>query len=187
MCITADMFDRVAVVTRLAQYDPNMGRTTLMKYAYLLQVVKKVPLGFDFRLHSYGPYDSDVLSISSYAKHLGAISEEPRENPIGVKMEIGRGPNAGEIEEQSKEFLEKHEEAIQWVVKNFSNYHAGQMELVGTVVYADQEAKRKDIQRSRSTTIDIVKGIKPWAEERQIGKIFDHLNSLDALIAIESA
>jgi len=33
-----------------------------MKMKYFLQELKEVPLGYDFRLSTYGPFDAEVLS-----------------------------------------------------------------------------------------------------------------------------
>lgn len=48
---------RRAVLTALVKRAPKSpGRTALMKFAYLLQAVRNVPLGYRFRLYNYGPY-----------------------------------------------------------------------------------------------------------------------------------
>ena len=46
---------RTAVLTALVTRAPKSpGRTALMKFAYLLQMVRGVPLGYRFRLRNYG-------------------------------------------------------------------------------------------------------------------------------------
>ena len=47
-----------------------------MKFAYLLQTVRRVPLEYQFRLYNYGPYDSAVLSDVSQAVSFKAIKSE---------------------------------------------------------------------------------------------------------------
>ncbi len=54
---------RTAVLTSIVDRCPNPpGRTTLMKFAYILQTVRDVPLGYRFQLYNYGPYDEAVLT-----------------------------------------------------------------------------------------------------------------------------
>ena len=48
--------------TLIDQAPGRLGRTAIMKLAYLLQTVKCLPLGYDFRLHTYGSFESDVLN-----------------------------------------------------------------------------------------------------------------------------
>jgi len=68
---------RLAVLSTLVKQAPQKpGRTTLMKFAYLLQTVRGVPLGYRFELYNYGPYDSTVVSDLSQAVTLKAIKSE---------------------------------------------------------------------------------------------------------------
>jgi uncharacterized protein YwgA len=53
---------RLGILSELvARSNNKLGRTALMKLAFLLQTVRGVPLGYHFRLYTYGPYDGDVL------------------------------------------------------------------------------------------------------------------------------
>ncbi len=46
---------RVGVLTHLVAFSPTkLGRTALMKLAYLLQTVKDVPLGYNSRIDTCG-------------------------------------------------------------------------------------------------------------------------------------
>ena len=65
---------RLAILSTLVKQAPQKpGRTALMKFAYLLQTVRGVPLGYRFELYNYGPYDSTVLSDLSQAVTLKAM------------------------------------------------------------------------------------------------------------------
>ena len=64
---------RLAVLSDLVQRAPGrLGRTAIMKLAYFRQTVKEVPLGYNFRLYTYGPYDGDVLTDLSQAEAMRA-------------------------------------------------------------------------------------------------------------------
>src|ERR1041384_2648386 len=79
---------RTAVIAYLAEHSPAkwIGRTALMKYCYFLQVLRDVPLGYNFTLYSYGPFDSTVLSDLGNAEALGIIEETPMLTGYGYKI-----------------------------------------------------------------------------------------------------
>ena len=54
---------RMCILTTLVKRAPKPpGRTALMKFAYLLQTIRGIPLGYRFRLYNYGLYDEQVLT-----------------------------------------------------------------------------------------------------------------------------
>ena len=74
---------RLAVIAKLATLAPAgyLGRTALMKFCYLLQTVRQVPLGYRFTLYSYGPFDSDVLSdLGTAVQYLGGYGYRIRKS-----------------------------------------------------------------------------------------------------------
>ena len=74
---------------------PQYGKTVLMKMAYLLQEVYKVPLGYRFTLYTYGPYSSEVLSDLDRSKFREWVNVNYNDNEVGY--EITAGPKSGTI------------------------------------------------------------------------------------------
>ena len=75
---------RLGVLTQLVESSTTrLGRTALMKLAYLLQTVRRVPLGYDFRLYTYGPYQSDVLNDLGRLETMQAVVSEVVPYPSG--------------------------------------------------------------------------------------------------------
>ena len=65
---------RIGVLTDLvARSRTKLGRTALMKLAFLLQTVEGLPLGYNFRLYTYGPFDEDVLNDLGQAECMQAV------------------------------------------------------------------------------------------------------------------
>jgi len=65
---------RLGILAELvARSNNKLGRTALMKLAFLLQTVRGVPLGYNFRLYTYGPYDGDVLDDLGQAEAMKAV------------------------------------------------------------------------------------------------------------------
>ncbi len=142
-----------------------------MKLAYLLQTIKGVPLNYYFRLHSYGPFDSDVLSDLDQAESLGALKSELIHFPnrSGYGYEFSVGPKPGFVQSKAEATVAEYHDAIRWALTEFGEYPAADLELISTVVFADREAvqqcKRIPIQQLCRT----VKAIKPRFDEAYIG------------------
>jgi len=161
---------RLSLFPVLASKSKNgcMGRTALMKYMYLLQTVRGVPLGYHFTLYSYGPFDSDVLSDLSIAEALEAVKTELALYAGGYGYRIRPGRNAKWLERRAEKFLARHSTDIDWVVKKFGSFTSAELELVGTIVYVDQEA----ISRKKPTSLDqvarLVHDVKPHFTEAKV-------------------
>ncbi|MFQ3610242.1 MAG: hypothetical protein SNJ72_02005 [Fimbriimonadales bacterium] len=181
-----DFVNRMAVVTELAKKEPGMGRTKLMKYMYLLQTVKSVPLGYHFQLYIYGPYDPTVLSDLGMAEVWEAVEEKIIFHSNGYGYEIRPAHKAEQLLTRAKEFLQRHSEAIEWVVENFRRYSAGELELISTMIWADREAKRAKETWTIEETLDIVLKIKPLFPPEQAKRIADELTKLGIWQAVQT-
>jgi uncharacterized protein YwgA len=165
-------WNRLGLITdlseRMAQKPGEFGRTSLMKLIYFLQAVKGVPLGYNFTLYSYGPFDSSVLDDVSYATSLEAVKETVISYPNGYGYDIKPEEKASQIKAKAQDFLKEHKDSIEWVVEEFSKYSAADLELIGTIIYADQELLRKKMQSDLSDFISRVRKIKPHFTVEQI-------------------
>lgn len=177
---------RLAVLSALVKNAPQSpGRTALMKFAYLLQTVKDVPLGYHFELYNYGPYDSTVLSDLSQAETLKAIKSKTVTYSSGYGYEYmptDKGYSA--FAKKVADDLQKYQNEIEWVLGEFGRDSASRLELVSTIVFAEREMRRKNQPRSMENLRDRVKRIKPHFDEGIIAQTIDELNSKD-LISIE--
>jgi len=160
-------YKRVAVITEIARRAPGIGRTALMKYLYLLQAVQGIELGYRFELYSYGPFDSAVLSDISTAVSWGGAKQTVCNYPSGVGYELSEGENADAVLGTSIGFLEEADSAIGWVIEHFKGLGAGDMELIATMVYVDQEASSAKQSLSAEQLIKRALEIKPRYSEDQ--------------------
>ena len=71
-----------------------------MKHLFFLKVLRRVPLPYNFRLYTHGPFDSDVLDDLQYAQALGAIESTLVPYSGGYGYELRAGTNAEKIEKQ---------------------------------------------------------------------------------------
>jgi len=136
---------RLAVITELASLTPggHVGRTALMKFCYLLQTVKGVPLGYHFTLYSYGPFDSSVLSDLSTAETLRAVQSSLTYYPGGYGYQIKKGECGDSALNAGQNFLSQHKDSIEWVLQEFGSHGSADLELESTIVYVDREAAKK--------------------------------------------
>ena len=101
---------RLDLLSELVANAPGkLGRTAIMKLAYFLQTLKGVPLDYDFRLYTYGPFDSDVLSDVGQLESLGALKSELIYFPSGYGYEF----SAGTKREQLQKLTEKESQKYQ--------------------------------------------------------------------------
>src|SRR5260221_14706410 len=105
---------RLAVIAELASRAPagHIGRTPLMKFCYLLQVVRWVPLGYHFTLYSYGPFDSSVLSDLGTAEALKAVESSVTFYSGGYGYQIKKVERGGVFVESGRKLLDPHRESI---------------------------------------------------------------------------
>src|SRR3972149_288481 len=97
---------REAVIAALAERSKSsLGRTAIMKLTYFLQELRGVPLGYSYRLYTYGPYDSQVLEDLKIATDKEAVTAQAFQWQGGIGYEIKPGKKAGEITKQAAEGL----------------------------------------------------------------------------------
>jgi hypothetical protein len=100
-----------------------------MKLVYLLQTLKGTPLDYDFRLYTYGPFESDVLDDLGQAVSMHAVNSRIVDYTYGSGYEFSPGPKAERVKEMCSSELSKYEDDISWVVNEFSSQSTANLEL----------------------------------------------------------
>jgi hypothetical protein len=142
-------WERLAVIAKLAERAPSgrLGKTALMKCAYFLQAIKNVPLGYSFSLYSYGPFDSTVLEDLQFAEAFGLVSIEKVQYAHCIRFEIKAGDKGKLKNEAGQLFAEQYSDQIAWVLKEFGNWTAANLELASTIVYANRENESQTVEQ----------------------------------------
>ena len=138
---------RASVLTEFVKRAPSApGRTGLMKFAYLLQSVCNVPLGYRFRLYNYGPYDEQVLADANEATTAGLLESKLVTYQRGYGYEFALGDSYEENEVELNKLASEFDPDIDWVIKKFGSDSASRLELVSTIVFAlcDKDRRRND-------------------------------------------
>ena len=161
---------RNAIVARLVCKAPRqtLGRTALMKLMYFLQELKEVPLGYDFRLYTYGPFDSEVLSDLGTATNLNTVVEKTVIYPRGYGYEITGGKHAERLSDELQLNNAKLAEQIDAVVEEFGSFGAAELELQSTIVFVDREFVCGGSPALVSAVVERIQQIKPHFDEKTI-------------------
>jgi hypothetical protein len=139
-----------------------------MKLLYFLQELKGVPLGYDFRLHTYGPFDSDVLSDLATATAQNVVKESTVLFAKGYGYDITPGPHAGRLSDELASSNPQLAQAVDDLVATFGSFSAAELELRSTVLYVDREFGRLGTQSTTTAITDRVRQIKPYFTEEVI-------------------
>ena len=155
--------ERTGLIAYLAGKSPAqwIGRTALMKYCYFLQELHGVPLGYYFSLYSYGPFDSAVLSDLGEAEALGVVKEISVLYPGGYGYQISSTVSGQEAEQLGGKLLEKYQADVDWVIQEFGNLSAADLELQSTIVYVDREAVQSSEKIPLHELVRKVRDVKP--------------------------
>jgi hypothetical protein len=178
---------RLALITCLVERSPTrvLRRTAIVKLTYLLQVLRGVPVGYAFRLYTYGPFDADVLADLDTARSLEAVTVKTIDLPSGYAYEVRPGPVAEVVKARASEWLTQHEADIDWVVRAFANRTASELELLATCIYADRElADRGHRDVPVGELVRRVRDVKPHFSEAQVARLVEEGQREGWLLAV---
>jgi len=175
---------RLAIIAALAQrLTGGMGRTALMKLVYFLQTLKDLPLGYSFRLYTYGPFEPQVLEDLKVAEMMGAVRSTVFSYPGGYGYEIRSGEHADRVAGRARDELAAYERALDWVVEEFGSRSAIDLEMASTIVYVDRASAAKEAQLSTVEIAARVEEVKPRLQRALIQAEAQKLKDNGLLIA----
>jgi uncharacterized protein YwgA len=161
---------RSAVLARMVDKAPlqKLGRTQVMKLFYFLQELQGVPLGYDFRLFTYGPFDSDVLGDLAAACSLETVVEQTVIYPRGYGYEISLGRHARRLSERLEQATPELASKIDAVVQEFGLLGAAELELRSTIFFIDREVVQAGATTTSRDLAARVVQIKPHFSEATV-------------------
>lgn len=177
---------RVGVLTSLVARSPTkLGRTALMKLAYLLQTVKEVPLGYNFRLYTYGPFDEEVLNDVGQAEGMQAVVSTMILFSGGYGYEFAPGPAADQVQAWVDDKIKSYQDHMDWAIRNFGSRNAADLELLSTIVYADRDFLGRTPPVSLDELVRMVREIKPRFSVEYIKENIRLLDEMGLLLAFQ--
>jgi len=177
---------RLSLIPTLAERHPDryIGRTALMKYLYFLQTLRGVPLGYDFSMYSYGPFDAEVLSQLGTAESLNLVTSTPVSFAGGYGYQIKSSSAAEMFKKQSGDFLSGIDGDLNWLIAEFGSMNSAELELASTIVYVDREFQEHGAPEDRAGLIGLVNEIKPHFKREQVERMFDLLHAKGILVSV---
>jgi hypothetical protein len=175
---------RIAALVAIVQKRTGLGLTALMKLCYFLQTLRAVPLGYDFTLYSYGPFDSAVLSDLTTAESLGGVSSRVVQYSGGYGYEIEPTGRSRAVVGLAAGFIEKYREDINWVVEAFGGLRRADLEVLSTIVYVDRKSAEADELLSEDDLVHRVREVKPNFSEDFVAENVRRLIGMELLQAI---
>lgn len=166
-----------ATVKAANEHHPNctLGRTALQKLLYFMKVLG-VPMEYDFDIHHFGPFCSDVGSDVEWLLADDVILDKSdKESSSCYKP----GENLDELRQQFSERLGKHSSTIQTICKALGEMSPRSLELISTIDFSYRWvkarggngpwkpsviAKFKEIKKEKFTDEDIEKWYKILVE-----------------------
>ena len=171
---------RLALIPYLAEKSPQgwIGRTQLMKFFYFLQTLRKVPLGYRFTLYAYGPFDSAVLGDLGIAEVFDLVESTAISYPSGCGYKIESRIDEDNALELGGDLARKHKDDLDWVIRQFGEKSAADLELESTIVYVALSARVRQLPAGGERLSHIaqsVSAVKPRFSKEQVAQRLDRL------------
>ena len=156
----------VYIIKEMEKYKYKINKANLVKLIYLLQENFNINLGYDFSLHTYGPFAKDVLDDLDYLLYLDAVKTEVADG----KYDILPGENSviDYIDKKAKPFIEENKEKISNIVKKFGLLPTKSLELITTIHFVVNDFKKNNIEFTDKDIAKLIHEIKPCFSEDEI-------------------
>ena len=172
---------RKSVIVALAMRQPGLGRTALMKLVYFLQSLREAPLGYSFRIYTYGPYDGQVLDDLQAMEASGAVGSQYYEYEYGTGYSIS--PLEG-AHEQARLADEQLSDSLDWVVREFGDKAATDLEMASTIIFVDGHNADAGTHVSADDVAREVHAMKPHLQLKRIKSEVGNLSDRGLLRAV---
>lgn len=113
----------INIVKKLTEINGPPCKKTLQKIVFLIEA-KKNDLGFDYGIHFYGPYSSDLDFAVRQLNEEGFLNIEY--TPMGHKISVANVDNINELSDDDE---------INEVISNFAKQTPRELELLATALY----------------------------------------------------
>ncbi len=154
------------------QNSDGLGRTALMKLVFLMQEGKGIPVGYNFRLYSYGPYDSEVLQDLEFLRGFGYLKEETVQEEKYQWKKYYKSDKNSEINENSG-LLNGYKTEIDNLIRKYGKETARKLELYATTLFVMKE--KEDCDFNDELIIKKVSEIKPKYSQQEIEQAFQRM------------
>ena len=161
--------DRYAIIRYIVDKLKDVGKIRMQKLVYFLQWIFDVPLGYDYKMHYYGPY-SDELNDDLIAMQMSK-NVEMGTDPSGYGYHIIPGTESVAIKD---EILGKYSEKISKCLSEFDKFNPSELEILGTLHFVKYIAGVSDEDK----IIEKTSMLKPVFTKVTIEQTYKKLESI---------
>ena len=173
---------RLSIISEIVKRKPDIGKTAIMKYIFLLQRVYKVPLEYNYEIYTYGPYSSEVMEDIDYARHENVVSMTTVQYPSGYYgYNLNSTEKTDEYIYRESQFVSLYSESIKKIIDMFGDKSVKELELSTTIIYIFNTYIENNWSYSINTISENVHEIKPHFDKKTIEKEYKHLKELGLL------
>ncbi|MBO8159723.1 type II toxin-antitoxin system antitoxin SocA domain-containing protein [Thermosyntropha sp.] len=166
----------VKIMEKITRKVESPGKKVVQKLVYLIQR-KGVNLGFDYAIHYYGPYSSELDDFLYSLKIKGILDIVPDGNKHRIDF---IGDEYGEYEEEELKISAVEETLIEEVLEYFGNKSGRELELITTVDFVKRKLGKNKCLANRDVieAVQKIKSDKFSADEieRAIYVLEKHIN-----------
>ncbi len=177
-------WERYALITelanRLSKSNTQFGKTMLQKLVFLLQESFGLNFGYSFDLYTYGPFCSQLLIDLDQVEALNGVKVKPMVTGFGG-YQIEPGKNEDFIREKGASLFKRKDvsSALGYLISQFGELSAKDLELRATIVYVANDHKRHGQVLPLREIARIVGEIKPKFSEKLIKDAIIELKEKD--------
>lgn len=166
-----ELCDRLAVIMKIAEVQPEIGKTAIMKCMYFLQNLKKVPLDYEFEIYTYGPYTSSIMDEIEFARQEGLLDIKV-DNLGGRQTRYSiECSDKGKDVIATNDFINAFEAEILEIGRVFGSKSAKELELLSTIHFVGTHSSNKE----KDEICNVVRKIKPRFSSTEIAQGYDNI------------
>lgn len=165
MNTTPENYALIAYLAKSIGGERKLGKKALQKLVHLMSEIASVPVGYKFRLYTYGPFSRELASDVDILDTLGAIHVTFNAERNGY--EISSASDVESYVDKARDYIEKNKEEIDGVLERFGGKLAKELELYSMVTFIIKERLVSDVDDDK-LVVEKFREIKPHYTVQQV-------------------
>ena len=162
---------RLDAVHRLVSQTPRMGKTKLQKLTYFLQEAAEVPLGYQFKMHHYGPYAEAIETDTARLRLAGHVNVNPDSSGYGFQITT----NSSVPDEEWRGTVAPFSTEVSQILEVFGHWPIAKLELAATIHFVEQLSRNATPRE----VIEKTMALKPKFGDGYVFSVYDELVQLN--------
>lgn len=185
-----EKYSKYSLLVRISQKMEErgfvLGKIPLHMLVFLLKKIYSVPVGYDFKLFTYGPYSVELTADLDYLFSSGILEIVYKKEGSSTTSLIRPGKNCNAVIKRSLKYLHDNEDKIGKAVNLFGEKDALKLEAEATIIYLiekenscllknensgdkiseDKTDEKKSIKEKE--LIEKIQAVKPYLSSKEI-------------------